>query len=148
MIDLLLAVHEKGAVFRFRASGESMFPTIRNGDIITVSSPDGVHAVPGDIVAFRTPLGGKLAVHRVTGVRSGSFLIKGDNSLEPDGTIPRSDILGLVTRIERGGRPIFWPDRRKWPKGAVLYSRITYMSAMMRRKVSRVILYLQGLFPR
>jgi len=124
VIALLSAVHEKGADFRFGASGMSMSPTIRDGDIITLSPPKGMKPVFGDILAFRHPETGKLIVHRVIGVSSDTFLAKGDNSLDPDGLIPLSNILGVVTRVERNGFSLFWPDIRRSPGGGRIYFRI------------------------
>jgi signal peptidase I len=126
VIALLSAVHEKGADFRFRASGASMSPTIRNGDIITLSPLNGITPVFGDILAFRHPETGKLIVHRVIDVSSATFLAKGDSSLDPDGSIPIPNILGVVTRVERNGLSLFWPDIRHFPGTARLYFRIQY----------------------
>jgi len=124
VIALLEAVHEKGADFRFRASGTSMYPLIRDGDIITISPPKGIQPVSGDILAFRHPEKGNLIIHRVIGISQGSFQAKGDNSLDPDGPIPVSSILGVVTRVERNGSSLFWPDIRRSPGAGRIYFRI------------------------
>ena len=135
VIDLLNAVLNKEADFRFKASGVSMYPTIRNGDIITISSLKGLKLKPGDIVAFRHPTGEKLAVHRIISIGSDSCLIRGDNSPDPDGLVRESDILGLVTKVERNDHAIFWPDRRKWPNGARMYSVLYFRSIQMRKMI-------------
>jgi len=126
VIALLSAVHEKGADFRFRASGASMSPTIRNGDIITLSPPKRFKPASGDILAFRHPETGKLIIHRAITVSSDTFLAKGDNSLDPDGHIPLSNILGVVTRVERNGFSLFWPDIRRFSGAARIYFRIQH----------------------
>jgi signal peptidase I len=126
IIALLSAVHEKGADFRFRATGASMSPTIRDGDIITLSPPKGLKPVSGDILAFRHPTTGKLIVHRVIKLSSDTFLGKGDNSLDPDGLIPMSNILGVVTRVERNGFSLFWPDIRRFSRVARIYFMIQH----------------------
>jgi signal peptidase I len=121
---LLSAVHEKGADFRFKASGWSMFPIIRHGDFITLSPPEDIKPVCGDVLAFCHPESGKLIIHRVIEVSQESFLAKGDNSLDPDGLIPNANVLGVVTRVERNRIAIFWPDIRHFSRSARCYFRI------------------------
>lgn len=94
---LLAAVLEKGVPFRFTAAGCSMTPFIRDGDVITVA-PGRIRF--GDTVAFVHPRFGKLTVHRVVRISPDGYLIKGDNVLEPDGTVPRTSLLGRVVRVE------------------------------------------------
>ena len=55
IMELIEAVHEKGASFRFQAKGYSMTPAIRNGDVITVSPLRDIEPRRGDVVAFRHP---------------------------------------------------------------------------------------------
>ena len=138
LIDLLLAVHEKGADFRFRATGLSMYPTIRDGDIITLSPLKGLHPVSTDIVAFRHPDTGKLVVHRIIGISSESFEASGDNSEESDGQIPLSNILGLVTQLERNGYAIFWPDSRKFPFLARIYFKLYFTFIRLEKRIYAV----------
>jgi hypothetical protein len=103
--ELMAAVLEKGKPFRFQAAGTSMSPFIRCEDIITLSAVQGgIYA--GDILAFRQPENGRLAVHRVIAVRHDSFLLRGDNAGSPDGWVPHDRIIGRVGRIEHRGRPV------------------------------------------
>jgi len=104
--ELSRAVLERGVSFRFRALGGSMYPLIENGDVLTVA-PLGRRALsPGDVVEFVHPGHGGLRVHRVVGRRNGAYLVQGDGVTEPDGWIPRENILGRVTEITREGRRI------------------------------------------
>ena len=104
--ELSRAVLERGASFRFRAMGGSMYPMIENGDVLTVA-PLGRGALSlGDVVEFLHPGHGGLRVHRVVGRRNGAYLVQGDGLAEPDGWIPRENILGRVTEITRRGRRI------------------------------------------
>jgi GNAT superfamily N-acetyltransferase len=102
--ELMTAVIEKGASFRFRARGFSMFPFIRDRDVITLASLKSVG--PGDVVAFRHPHSGKLAVHRILEKKADGFLIKGDNIPEPDGIIPAEDVLAVAVSVERKHRKV------------------------------------------
>ena len=76
--ELLKSVLEKEYHFRFRIKGRSMYPCIRNEDVITISpiSNNAVRIV--DIVAF-TNLKNDLVIYRVVDIRDDIFLVKGDN---------------------------------------------------------------------
>lgn len=103
-LELLKAVTEKGKLFRFKAPGFSMHPFIRHEDIITVAPLPAGGPVPGDIVAFVRPDIGKLIVHRVIAKTDDGYLIKGDNTENPDGIIPAANILAIVVRVEHKGK--------------------------------------------
>lgn len=105
-LELLKTVVEGGHQFRMRAPGFSMHPFIRNRDIITISPMPPESPIPGDVVAFVRPDTGKLVVHRVVKRSKDLCLIKGDNCGDPDGFIPQTSLLGIVTRVERNGRDV------------------------------------------
>ena len=115
VMELIEAVHEKGASFRFQASGHSMTPAIRDGDVITVSPLGEIVPRRGDVLAFRHPERPQMLVHRVLHAHPSEkkFYIKGDGCPGADGWIPAENVLGLVTRVERGGRGRFWPNRSR-----------------------------------
>jgi len=103
--ELMTAVLDKGTPFRFQATGFSMTPFIRSGDVITIA-PTPARIRFGDVVAFESPSGGKLVVHRVVRVSRDGYIIKGDNSPEADADVPGSRILGRVARVERRGKRV------------------------------------------
>jgi hypothetical protein len=111
IMELIEAVHEKGAPFRFQAKGYSMTPAIRDGDCLTLSPLAGLTPGRGDVLAFRHPNQLQLLVHRVLKKKGNRFLIKGDNCSVSDGWIPWKNLLGVVTRVERQGKIRFWPNR-------------------------------------
>jgi len=107
LIALMQAVHAKGLPFRFSASGYSMTPFIRNGDVVTVSPLASQAPRVGDVVAFIHPEAKLLCLHRVLSARGNRFFIQGDNLAgKPDGVIPREAIFGRVTGLERAGRRV------------------------------------------
>jgi signal peptidase I len=65
LIELLHATLARGASFRFRTSGFSMDPFIRDGDVITVSALSEGSPGLGDVVAFVQKETPKLAVHQI-----------------------------------------------------------------------------------
>jgi len=83
-----------------------MSPFIRNLDTITISPLPQDKPGLGDVVAAVLPGEQKLVVHRVIGAKYGCYVIKGDNTLQTDGLVPRSCIIGYVTRVERDEKKI------------------------------------------
>ena len=106
LIELLRAVLDKEALFRFRAKGFSMSPFIKDDDVVTVSPLWGDSPRIGDVVALVSPHAERLLIHRVLGKKGDHYLIKGDHAPEPDGMVPRINILGRVTRVERNGKGV------------------------------------------
>jgi signal peptidase I len=106
LLDFLRAVLSKRVPFRFTARGFSMVPFIKDSDVITVSLCTANEIRFGDIVAFVNPCNERLAVHRVIGISKDAWLIKGDNTPEPDGLIPITGVLGCVTGVQRAGQRI------------------------------------------
>ncbi len=133
MASLVEAVLQKGAAFRFKATGISMKPSIRHNDIVIVSPLAGNQPFVGEIVAFRQPGTNRLVIHRVFKIKKGTFFIQGDNASQVDGEIPADNILGIVTCIERKGKKIGLPDRFHYPLCARLFARLYLFLLFFRR---------------
>jgi len=104
--ELMLATLEKRAFFRFQVKGFSMSPFIRDGDVVTISPLSSVKSVFGKAVAFIHPCAEKLIIHRVIKNFPEHCLIKGDGLFYPDGFIPKKNMLGVVSKIERNGKAV------------------------------------------
>jgi ribosomal protein S18 acetylase RimI-like enzyme len=104
-LELLLAMGERGAPLRTMVRGFSMTPFLRDGDVLTIAPLKGKPRI-GEVVAFRHPESGRLAIHRLVLRTKKGWLAWGDNCPEPDGEIVSGDILGRVIRAERGGRRV------------------------------------------
>jgi Peptidase S24-like len=132
LAGLMGAVLEKGKPFRFEARGESMFPAIRDGDVLTVAPLAGRRPRTGDIVAFVHPETGGLRIHRVVGTAAGRYVLKGDNALGADPAVGFEAVMGFVVGLERDGRP-----RRLGPAclaaAAARLSRSSWYTRLMRR---------------
>ena len=91
-----------GHTARFRASGDSMYPSIRSGDYLNVVPCTLSELRRGDIVLAATKRG--LTAHRIVRIseRGGSvrIVIRGDNALRSDGPIEVGDVLGRVVSAE------------------------------------------------
>lgn len=139
VMELLRAVHEKGAAFRFKAAGLSMTPSICNNDVITISPLEEIPPFVGEVVAFRHPRTNRLLIHRVVRKKHGTFFIRGDSLRQIDSHIPRENILGIVTAVERQGRALFWPDRFHHPFWAKLYFRVYLAYTITRFNLKAVL---------
>lgn len=125
--ELLKEVTARGAAFRMCAKGMSMYPFIRNGDVVTLVRPKTIKV--GDVVAFAHPKDGRLIVHRVT-ARSGCLLtLKGDFTWTADGRLDEKEILGAVIKVERNGR-VIRPAPRLVRKLLALLSRPARIARM------------------
>jgi hypothetical protein len=117
--DLLGELLAKGRCATLRARGGSMWPAIRDGDVLTLAPLRGgdqsrtapLHrrdeswAAPlraGDVVALRC--GEALVVHRVVRCESGGVVLRGDALPREDGAFAASAILGRVVAVRRGSR--------------------------------------------
>jgi hypothetical protein len=106
--ELVKEVISKGVECRLQVKGYSMSPFIKDSDVVTISpisdSPPGF----GDVIAFIHPRTEKLIIHRVVGKIGDACLVKGENALEPDGLIERNHIIGIITKVERKGKKVFF----------------------------------------
>ena len=113
--ELIAAVCGRGASLRLRAGGNSMAPLIRDGDVITVDPAADRRPGLGDIVVCSLPGTESFLVHRIVGSDPRRIRLKGDNCRREDGVFGRGAIRGVVSRVERRGRPVWHgtgPERR------------------------------------
>ena len=84
----------------FRVEGDSMLPTLKNGDNVLVDTNAAVG--PGDIVVAHHPYKASVKmIKRVTAVEQGRFVLHGDCLAESSdsrsfGSISRHEIAGKV----------------------------------------------------
>lgn len=148
-LTLLEGILLKGKPCRFQAKGGSMSPFLKDGDVITVSPWSNTSPHLGDLVAALHPVTGQLIAHRLTGKRGDLFQVQGDNLPQADGLIPKRQVLGRITKVERNGRavnlglglerfPIAWLART----GLLLRSKSLYST--FRRGAGKLLRHLQG----
>lgn len=91
----------RGIAFRLRVWGNSMSPTIKNGDVVVVQpvSPDTLRQ--GDIVIYRRT-GGHTA-HRLVAWKNGRRLLltRGDALPHVDPPFTPEQVIGRVVAVER-----------------------------------------------
>jgi hypothetical protein len=99
LADMVQCFVDKGYDIRFGAKGNSMFPAIKDGDIISISPYSGTRPQEGDIIAFIEKRSQRLFVHRLLHLNKGTFKAKGDNCFHSDPEQSRETILGYVCEI-------------------------------------------------
>ena len=105
-------------VLRFRALGGSMVPSVWPGDVLTVERFPVEDALSGDIILFSRE--DRWFAHRVVENKGVTLLTKGDALSCCDPPVQAVDVLGKVTRIERGVRGrillglVFWLRGHLW----------------------------------
>lgn len=140
----------RGREVKLRARGNSMFPLIRDGDLLTLRSLDRAPQ-PGEVVvAIR---GCQLLIHRVLRADEQGVVLQGDALLVPDGWFsfdlvpqretnpptshPRSRVVGRVALALRGPRQLgSWRFRgitaRAWMQLLPVFTARRRISSMVR----------------
>ena len=93
------------AMFAAAYSGSSMYPTLREPEMMEIL-PYGRQPVrEGDVVFFRSPDGGPPVVHRVVRIATEGLTTRGDNNPAADAfRLPPGNIQGRVVAIWRGSK--------------------------------------------
>jgi signal peptidase I len=99
----------EGKMVRCKAAGASMFPAIRDGDLVTLSPVDPERLKPGQVIAFETS-SGTLTIHRLVVTRSHdghlTFVTRGDARLGNDAPFGADRLVGQVVEVRRDGRQV------------------------------------------
>ncbi len=102
LCDVLLA---QGQVVRFTAEGWSMYPAIRDGEIVDLAPVDTSAIRRGDVLLCR--LGWGAVAHRVIAIDRTStptrILLRGDAAFDRDAPLTADAILGQVIATTRAG---------------------------------------------
>lgn len=114
----------RGHSVRFRATGHSMHPIIRNNDYLLVAPPARIAC--GDVVLTLSPRG--LTAHRVVRIADGVVITRGDNAPGEDEV---GRLLGVVTHVEREGR---MRRVRRWSRAGLHLARLM---VRVRRRLNR-----------
>jgi signal peptidase I len=100
------ALADSGASFRVEVRGLSMYPFLRDGDVVEVAPVQIGEVELGDVVFFRS--GDRLLAHRVVEIavddRGTHLRARGDSFRQEDPPINEADLVGLVTVVHRLGR--------------------------------------------
>jgi phage repressor protein C with HTH and peptisase S24 domain len=100
---------EDGLSVRFRASGRSMLPALRDGEYLIVAPGRAADIDIGDVVLCDTRRGP--VAHRVQSVQRRAdgekqFTLRGDASSECDRPVAAPQVRGRIVSVERDGRRV------------------------------------------
>ena len=105
--EIVPEVLRRGGNISFIATGGSMWPHIRNGDMLAaVPLADDVTIRTGWVLVYETHMG-RLAVHRVLGrFDTDTLKVRGDAATGVVERVPRVAVLGRIVSRKRHGRLI------------------------------------------
>lgn len=140
--DVTTGLLRQGYGVRFYAKGWSMYPTIKDGEMITVEPVVPSQVKQGDILLHHNGRG--VIAHRVVriarkkvllnpqdSVLGTVFILRGDASSTCDEPVEADQVLGKVVSVERDGRLI---DLDGWK------STISYASHLCTSRFKRSII--------
>ena len=113
-IDSAKEILQQNETAAFLTSGTSMYPLLRtHKDIVVISR--AVHPLEVDDVPLYSKKGApKLILHRIIGIApDGSYIIRGDNTYAKE-YVPKSDIVGVMTAVYRGGKYIDCTNSKRY----------------------------------
>ena len=141
-----------GSSIRFGIPTSSMSPILMPGDQVIVRGVTPDHLRLGDILVVRQQ--GAWIAHRLIrqSIKGGSlFLLKGDNSAEPDNPYSAADLYGVVDTVEHCGRAHSLRTSQAIGWGMVV-ARLSRLQASLWRVrpdfIKRFLLGICGLFIR
>ena len=115
-VGLTRELLQRGCNVRFRATGTSMQPAIRDGEVVTVAPWSGDAFAVGEILLCC--VGQRPMAHRVVAVQpsdhgSPVLYLHGDNLCARDRPVRASDVIGRVLTVSRDGsdHPLDGPRR-------------------------------------
>lgn len=95
----LRALLAAGHSARFRVEGDSMHPTIRNGEYVKVVPCPVTNLRRGDVILATTGRG--LTAHRIVRISARAIVTRGDHSLRVDPPVDPASVLGRITEVEQ-----------------------------------------------
>ncbi len=120
LAEIAPEVLRRGGTISFIATGFSMWPHIRNGDMIT-ARPLATEEVPGTgwIIIYQTPHG-HIVVHRVVAAAQGrgaGLGVRGDSQSGPIEQVALESVLGRIIVRQRQGKDVDMTSRTRELEG-------------------------------
>lgn len=121
---------KRGFTIQVKVTGNSMYPSLKDNDVLTIKQIPHEQIKIGDIVIYSETDGPTAhRVYRKLYVEGApSFITKGDNSLILDCPIPHERIVGKAISVKSGSRitDLEKPLAKMW---GALFSRLSFASA-------------------
>ena len=140
----------QGRSVQIVASGYSMFPFLRKGDILTIDPAPIEQIKRGDIVVYE--LNEKWIAHRVIQINHNTegleFLLRGDTCVAFDTPVNKENFIGAVTEFQRLNRQkkLNGSRRRLWTKVILNFIRMYPLIAKVHLRIHHYyLIQLKGL---
>jgi signal peptidase I len=117
-------------------TGASMYPTLREPDLMEIRPYHGRPIRAGDVILFHAPGRTVPIAHRVERVTPQGIRTRGDNCRPPDEWLLNSDrVIGQVLVAHRGGH------RRRVPNGIMgrVWARLLRLAFPIRNALGRIL---------
>ena len=125
---LIKELIRKNKRVKLKARGESMFPAIRDGDVITIAPPDPSKQETGDIVVCMDETSERILIHRIISKSQETITTKGDFCLKSDGARPKSSIIGYVCHIKNDSSVLIFSKNSICKKTVAFLSRTNILA--------------------
>lgn len=128
-LDLVSSLLQERGRLRLTATGSSMEPFIRSGDVVVIEAlPPHAAVRRGEVVLYRDGRGAPV-IHRIVGSGAGGLLVAADHAAAGGrlAVVPRADLLGRAVSIERDGRP------RPVARGRIWLATVYPLRGILRR---------------
>lgn len=102
LMPVIRAALERGQRVRLTATGSSMAPFIRDGDVVELEPMRSMPTL-GDMLLVQYASVDRHVVHRVVGIEGDAFFLRGDAQKHREGPFTRGDVLGRVVLSYRNG---------------------------------------------
>lgn len=76
----------------------SMWPALKEGDLIFIEGVKKEELAVGDVVVFRNRDGGSFTIHRIAELRKDELVTKGDANFNPDDPTAYEDVIGRAVK--------------------------------------------------
>jgi hypothetical protein len=142
--SLVKAVLDQQHETRFEVDGSSMLPLLKPHDTVWARPATDRALKLGDVVVLHPGHGTSLVVHRLVAQRGDDIWLRGDNRSGEDGCFSSEQVIGVITRVERDGRSVWFGAGRLGVLTAFavrngLVWRLNRLAARVRRKVAQCL---------
>ena len=132
LMPIIRAALERGQRVRMTVSGNSMFPFIRDRDVVELEAAPAPQL--GDMVLVQTDSPGgieRYVLHRIVRMDGGSaFFIRGDTQLNCEGPFTPDAVLGLVVTAWHKGRARAF-ERGLWRLAGLVWVRMNPLGPLL-----------------
>lgn len=148
-------IFAKGSHITFKAHGHSMYPSIQDGDVLDIEAVGASDLEVGEVAFFRSS-DGRPTVHRIISRRMFdgrvTLIMRGDAAAVEDAPVREEEVLGRVTKIQRGEKTIILDNNHEWTASLrirlMLITRIAILLASSCKRVAASLLgKAQGMKP-